>query len=172
MADIFTSSSSRVGASAAAGISSQCPAQTPASLSHTVEIVKIKGLVMLQPVFRAATLAFHHGQTSRRGVIAVHQLTGSRPPASATLTRKSRACSRPSGGSHIRSWPHRLGPSVRSCGVQPVSMVGRPSRIRPKISTATRIERGDVVVDVTAERGADQFRLAQQQIVAGPTSSR
>ena len=46
MADIFASNSSRVGASAAAGISSQWPAQTEASRSQIAEIVKIVGLVM------------------------------------------------------------------------------------------------------------------------------
>ena len=44
---IFASSSSSVGASAAAGMSSQCPVQTDASLSHAAEIVKITGLAIL-----------------------------------------------------------------------------------------------------------------------------
>src|SRR4029077_17264641 len=47
MAEIFASSSSSVGASAAAGMSSQCPVQTDASLSHAAEIVKITGLAIL-----------------------------------------------------------------------------------------------------------------------------
>jgi len=47
MAEIFASSSSSVGASAAAGISSQCPVQTEASSSHAAEIVKITGFDIL-----------------------------------------------------------------------------------------------------------------------------
>jgi hypothetical protein len=46
MAEIFASSSSSVGASAAAGMSSQCPLQTEASWSQAAEIVKMTGFDM------------------------------------------------------------------------------------------------------------------------------
>jgi hypothetical protein len=49
IADIFASSSSSVGASAAAGMSSQCSFQTAASRSQAAEIVKITGFPMLAP---------------------------------------------------------------------------------------------------------------------------
>src|SRR5882672_7507778 len=49
MAEIFASNSSSVGASAAAGMSSQCPVQTNASWSHAAEIVKITGLDISNP---------------------------------------------------------------------------------------------------------------------------
>ena len=48
MAEIFANSSSSVGASAAAGMSSQCPLQTDASWSQVAEIV-ITGLDMPAP---------------------------------------------------------------------------------------------------------------------------
>ncbi len=46
MAEIFANSSSRVAASAAAGMSSQCPLHTDASSSQAAEIVKITGFGM------------------------------------------------------------------------------------------------------------------------------
>ena len=50
MAEIFASSSSSVPASAAAGISSQCPVQTEASSSQVAETVKITGLDTAAPL--------------------------------------------------------------------------------------------------------------------------
>jgi hypothetical protein len=43
IAEIFSRSSSSVSASAAAGMSSQCPLQTEASSSRLAEIVKMTG---------------------------------------------------------------------------------------------------------------------------------
>ena len=50
MAEIFAKSSSRVVASAAAGMSSQCPVQTPASSSQDAEMVKISGFIAPQSI--------------------------------------------------------------------------------------------------------------------------
>jgi hypothetical protein len=50
IAEIFANSSSSVGASAAAGMSSQCPLQTEASSSQAAEIVKITGFDMFAPL--------------------------------------------------------------------------------------------------------------------------
>src|SRR5690349_2693560 len=78
-------------------------------------------------LFLAVTLIVHHGQTSAASLwLPSITLSGTRPPASATLMRISRACSRPSGESQARSWPHRLGPSVRSCGAHVVGSMVRP----------------------------------------------
>ena len=49
MDEIFASNSSSVGASAAAGMSSQWPLQTEASSSQTADIVKITGFDMQAP---------------------------------------------------------------------------------------------------------------------------
>jgi hypothetical protein len=56
IAEIFSSNSSRVGASAAAGISSQCPLQTNACWSQAAEIVKMTGLDIASPRFAATPL--------------------------------------------------------------------------------------------------------------------
>jgi hypothetical protein len=72
----FCKSSSSVGASAAAGISSQCPAQTAASSSHFAEIVKMSGLAISDAPEKCFKALYHNPRAS--GAMALHKRNPSR----------------------------------------------------------------------------------------------
>jgi hypothetical protein len=69
IAEIFVNNSSSVGASAAAGMSSQCPLQTDASSSHAAEIVKITGFDMFGLLSSMRPAWGRHGRYAGNGEI-------------------------------------------------------------------------------------------------------
>jgi hypothetical protein len=78
------------------------------------------------PDLRTAVLAFHHGQTSRAQVIAVHHIER-HPPAG--LSERDPHGARLLAFFRCEPHPvvaHRLGPSARSCGVQVSGSMLRP----------------------------------------------
>ena len=119
------------------------------------------------PVCRVATLASHHWQTSRaRRYDVKRDAAAGFGDADAQVTRLF---------APLRRQPHAVVPPqarpvdalVRGPALR-VDAAATPAVFDQKFRRRPRVERGDLIVSVTAERRADRPRLAQRQVVGLP----